>query len=165
MQHFGIAKEYETNSDTIAITYYCLMYIVHEALKLQKDKAFVSRVLDYLETVSSHQSESLPKTETFLIRLDETKSFEWCTNYIDEWRPSCDWRISHFVSHWNTRVWSWRWQNNRRIATTDEKTLHCRWISGCSLSVWPCERGCKFLQLFNEFVFSTISYSSLRWVK
>ncbi|CAF1227166.1 unnamed protein product [Rotaria magnacalcarata] len=50
MQHFGIAKEYEKNPETISITYYCLMYIAHEALKLQKEKQFVSNVLDYLET-------------------------------------------------------------------------------------------------------------------
>ncbi|CAF1131700.1 unnamed protein product [Rotaria sordida] len=49
MQHFGIAKEYEKNPETISITYYCLMYIAHEALKLQKEKQFVSNVLDYLE--------------------------------------------------------------------------------------------------------------------
>ncbi|CAF1418974.1 unnamed protein product [Rotaria sordida] len=49
MQHFGIAKEYEKNPGMISITYYCLMYIANEALKLQKDKQFVSNVLDYLE--------------------------------------------------------------------------------------------------------------------
>jgi hypothetical protein len=51
MQHFGIAKEYEKNPETISITYYCLMYIANEALKLQKEKQFVSNVLDYLESV------------------------------------------------------------------------------------------------------------------
>ena len=51
MQHFGIAKEYEKNPETISITYYCLMYIANEALKLQKEKQFVSNVLDYLEFV------------------------------------------------------------------------------------------------------------------
>ena len=51
MQHFGIAKEYEKNSETVSITYYCLMYIANEALKLQKEKQFVSNVLDYLELV------------------------------------------------------------------------------------------------------------------
>ena len=51
MQHFGIAKEYEKNQGTISITYYCLMYIANEAIKLQKDKQFVSNVLDYLEFV------------------------------------------------------------------------------------------------------------------
>jgi hypothetical protein len=51
MQHFGIAKEYEKNSETVSITYYCLMYIANEALKLQKEKQFVSNVLDYLEFV------------------------------------------------------------------------------------------------------------------
>ncbi|CAF3432693.1 unnamed protein product [Rotaria sp. Silwood1] len=49
MQHFGIAKEYEKNPETISITYYCLMFIANEALKLQKEKQFVSNVLDYLE--------------------------------------------------------------------------------------------------------------------
>ncbi|CAF3446237.1 unnamed protein product [Rotaria socialis] len=49
MQHFGIAKEYEKNPGMISITYYCLMYIANEGLKLQKDKQFVSNVLDYLE--------------------------------------------------------------------------------------------------------------------
>jgi vacuolar protein sorting-associated protein VTA1 len=49
MQHFGIAKEYEKNPETISITYYCLMYIANEALKLQKEKQFVSNVIDYLE--------------------------------------------------------------------------------------------------------------------
>ena len=52
MQHFGIAKEYENNSETLAVTYYCLMYIANETLKLQKNKLFVSRILDYLEQVS-----------------------------------------------------------------------------------------------------------------
>lgn len=52
MQHFGIAKEYESNPQTVAVTYYCLMYIGNEALKLHKEKHFVSAVLDYLETVS-----------------------------------------------------------------------------------------------------------------
>jgi len=51
MQHFGIAKEYEKNPETISITYYCLMFIANEAFKLQKDKQFLSNVLDYLETV------------------------------------------------------------------------------------------------------------------
>lgn len=51
MQHFGIAKEYEKNPETISITYYCLMYIANEALKLQKEKQFVGNVLDYLEHV------------------------------------------------------------------------------------------------------------------
>jgi len=51
MQHFGIAKEYEKNPETISITYYCLMFIANEALKLQKEKQFVSNVLDYLESV------------------------------------------------------------------------------------------------------------------
>ena len=50
-QHFGIAKEYEQNSPTISITYYCVMYIVNEAMKLQKDKQFLSNALDYLERV------------------------------------------------------------------------------------------------------------------
>ncbi|CAF1192861.1 unnamed protein product [Adineta ricciae] len=49
MQHFGIAKEYEKSLETISITYYCLMYIANEALKHQKDKQFISNVLDYLE--------------------------------------------------------------------------------------------------------------------
>ena len=53
MQHFGIAKEYEKSPETISITYYCLMYIANEALKLQKEKAFVSSVLDYLEGVGN----------------------------------------------------------------------------------------------------------------
>ena len=52
MQHFGIAKEYEKSVETISITYYCLMYIANEALKHQKDKQFISNVLDYLEAVS-----------------------------------------------------------------------------------------------------------------
>jgi hypothetical protein len=51
MQHFGIAKEYEKNPETVSITYYCLMYIANEALKLQKEKQFVSNVIDYLEAV------------------------------------------------------------------------------------------------------------------
>jgi vacuolar protein sorting-associated protein VTA1 len=51
MQHFGIAKEYEKNPETISITYYCLMYIAFEALKLQKEKQFASNVLDYLEAM------------------------------------------------------------------------------------------------------------------
>jgi hypothetical protein len=56
MQHFGIAKEYEKNQGTISITYYCLMYIANEAIKLQKDKQFVSNVLDYLEFVCTKKS-------------------------------------------------------------------------------------------------------------
>lgn len=63
MQHFGIAKEYESNSQTLAVTYYCLMYIANEALKLQKDKHFVSQILDYLERVSR---ESLSVMKVFL---------------------------------------------------------------------------------------------------
>lgn len=51
MQHFGIAKEYEKNPETISITYYCMMYVANEALKLQKEKQFVGNVLDYLEAV------------------------------------------------------------------------------------------------------------------
>jgi hypothetical protein len=55
MQHFGIAKEYEKNPETISITYYCLMYVANEALKLQTqlptEKKFISGVIDYLETV------------------------------------------------------------------------------------------------------------------
>jgi len=51
MQHFGIAKEYEKNPETISITYYCMMYVANEALKLQKEKQFVGNVLDFLETV------------------------------------------------------------------------------------------------------------------
>ena len=51
MQHFGIAKEYEKSAETLSITYYCLMYIANEAIKLQKDKQFVAHVLDYLEAV------------------------------------------------------------------------------------------------------------------
>lgn len=51
MQHFGIAKEYEKNPETISITYYCLMYIANEALKLQKERQFAANVIDYLETV------------------------------------------------------------------------------------------------------------------
>ncbi|CAF1055299.1 unnamed protein product [Adineta steineri] len=50
MQHFGIAKEYEKNPQTISIAYYCLMYIANEAFKFPKEKQFVSNVLDYLET-------------------------------------------------------------------------------------------------------------------
>jgi hypothetical protein len=49
MQHFGIAKEYEKNRETISITYYCLMYIASEAIKIQKDRQFASNVFDYLE--------------------------------------------------------------------------------------------------------------------
>ena len=56
MQHFGIAKEYEKSPETISITYYCLMYIANEALKLQKEKAFVSSALDYLEGVGQRTS-------------------------------------------------------------------------------------------------------------
>lgn len=56
MQHFGIAKEYESNSQTLAVTYYCLMYIANEALKLQKDKYFVSQILDYLERIKRTQT-------------------------------------------------------------------------------------------------------------
>lgn len=52
MQHFGIAKEYEKNPETISITYYCMMFVANEALKLQKEKQFVSSVIDYLETVN-----------------------------------------------------------------------------------------------------------------
>lgn len=53
MQHFGIAKEYEKSPETISITYYCMMYVANEALKLQKEKQFVAHVLDYLEAVNS----------------------------------------------------------------------------------------------------------------
>jgi len=60
MQHFGIAKEYEKNPETISITYYCLMYIAHEALKLQKEKQFASNVLDYLEaTKRNHPNDEI----------------------------------------------------------------------------------------------------------
>ena len=51
MQHFGIAKEYEKDPQTISITYYCLMYVANEALKFQKDRQFAANVLDYLEAV------------------------------------------------------------------------------------------------------------------
>jgi hypothetical protein len=63
MQHFGIAKEYEKNTETVSITYYCLMYIANEALKLQKEKEFVSNVLDYLEAVCINNSFFLKKRE------------------------------------------------------------------------------------------------------
>lgn len=59
MQHFGIAKEYEKNPGTISIAYYCLMYIANEALKLQKDKQFVSNILDYLEAVRIEKNFSM----------------------------------------------------------------------------------------------------------
>ena len=51
MQHFGIAKEYEKTPETISITYYCMMFVANEALKLQKEKQFVSNVIDFLEAV------------------------------------------------------------------------------------------------------------------
>lgn len=54
MQHFGIAKEYEKTPETISITYYCMMYVANEALKLQKEKQFVSNVLDYLEATKKN---------------------------------------------------------------------------------------------------------------
>lgn len=54
MQHFGIAKEYEKAPETISITYYCMMYVANEALKLQKEKQFVSNVLDFLEATKKN---------------------------------------------------------------------------------------------------------------
>jgi len=54
MQHFGIAKEYEKTPETISIAYYCMMYVANEALKLQKEKVFVSNVLDYLEATKKN---------------------------------------------------------------------------------------------------------------
>jgi hypothetical protein len=71
MQHFGIAKEYEKNPETISITYYCLMYIANEALKLQKEKQFVSNVLDYLESVRTGRSDEGKERCSAL--LDQTK--------------------------------------------------------------------------------------------
>lgn len=49
MQHFGIAKEYEKNTETASITYYCLMYVAHEALKLPNERQFAGSVISYLE--------------------------------------------------------------------------------------------------------------------
>lgn len=71
MQHFGIAKEYEKNPDTISISYYCLMYIANEALKLQKEKQFVSNVLDYLESV---RRRDWGNNQCASFRLDKAKS-------------------------------------------------------------------------------------------
>lgn len=51
MQHFGIAKEYEKNPETISITYYCLMYVANEALKLPKERQFAGGVIDCLENM------------------------------------------------------------------------------------------------------------------
>ncbi|UJR22045.1 hypothetical protein I4U23_025113 [Adineta vaga] len=59
MQHFGIAKEYEKDSQTISVTYYCLMYIANEAFKHQKDKQFISNVLDHLETMKRDNSDDV----------------------------------------------------------------------------------------------------------
>jgi hypothetical protein len=71
MQHFGIAKEYEKNPETISITYYCLMYIANEALKLQKEKQFASNVIDYLEAVCI--IDIFIETKSIRLSLDETK--------------------------------------------------------------------------------------------
>lgn len=72
MQHFGIAKEYEKNPETISITYYCLMYIANEALKLQKEKQFASNVIDYLEAVCI--IDIFIEKKSIRLSLDETKS-------------------------------------------------------------------------------------------
>ncbi|UJR27156.1 hypothetical protein I4U23_008454 [Adineta vaga] len=73
MQHFGIAKEYEKNPETVSITYYCLMYIANEALKLQKEKQFVSNVLDYLEKTkrSNPQDEIIKSMATGQATIEE----------------------------------------------------------------------------------------------
>ena len=51
MEHFDIAKEYENNFRN-NFNDFCLMYnVAYETLKVQKDKQFISNVLDYLEVV------------------------------------------------------------------------------------------------------------------
>ena len=82
MQHFGIAKEYEKNPETISITYYCLMYIANEAFKLQKEKQFVSNVLDYLETVSIEKRCSSMRLSSFIFRPNETIHM---TKSLNQW--------------------------------------------------------------------------------
>lgn len=59
MQHFGIAKEYEKNPETVSITYYCLMYVANEALKLPKERQFAGHVIDFLE----HMKKTYPNDE------------------------------------------------------------------------------------------------------
>ena len=71
MQHFGIAKEYEKNPETISITYYCLMYVANEALKLQKEKQFVSSVIDYLETVCTIEVFKAKEIDLIIFRRNE----------------------------------------------------------------------------------------------
>ena len=57
--HFGIAKEYAANPDTIPVTFYTLMYVVGETIRLQTNKQFIGQLMDYLESVSSN-TKSIP---------------------------------------------------------------------------------------------------------